>query len=253
MELGLKSSLERMNLVEARPQHDTFGISNAMLIAPGHPENSVLFQRLSRRGKGQMPPLVSNVVDEKAVALFREWISGLSSQQQFVKDWKTADLLPALDQLKKGRSFDSGQDAFRQAGCVQCHRFAGSGGTVGPNLEGVSRRLGARDILESILLPSNVITEGYASTELETSSGDSLTGFIEREDDQVIVLRPVLATEAPISVSKKEITRRSLSKFSNMPAGIANSLTEAQILDLIAYLIADGKESDPAFSKGEAH
>ena len=64
-----------MRLLGARPQHDTFGIADAMLVAPGAPDRSVLIHRLSRRGRGQMPPLVSNRVDDRAVKLFRDWIA----------------------------------------------------------------------------------------------------------------------------------------------------------------------------------
>jgi glucose/arabinose dehydrogenase len=68
-------SLADMKAVGERPTHATFGLPDAMLIAPGAPERSVLFARLSRRGPGQMPQLGSDVIDERAVQLLREWIS----------------------------------------------------------------------------------------------------------------------------------------------------------------------------------
>ena len=216
-----------------------------MLISSGDPKRSVLLERLSRRGPGQMPPLVIKTVDEKAVALFREWIAALPPQHPFVQDWKMDDILPALDQVKSGRSLDSGRNAFRQAGCAQCHRLPGvkEGGSVGPDLSGVGQRLNPRDLIESILLPSNRITEGYASTELELTSDEIITGFVDREDDQSIVIRPVTTADAPVTISKKKIARRTLSQLSNMPAGIANTLTRDQILDLLAYLISPDQKS----------
>src|SRR5262249_43541270 len=42
MELGFTTGRERMNLFGARPQHDTFGIPNAMLVFPGEPDRSIL-------------------------------------------------------------------------------------------------------------------------------------------------------------------------------------------------------------------
>ena len=246
MELGFTTAPERMNVFGARPQHDTFGIDNAMLIFPGAPERSVLYQRLSRRGRGQMPPLVSSVVDDRAVALFRDWIREMKPPQ-FVRDWTMEDLLPLLEQVKRGRSFEAGRAAFRQAGCSQCHRFAGDGGSVGPDLSGVGRRLSPRDLLESILLPSKVIVEGYAMTEIETKSGEVIAGRVEREDERVIVLRPAAANEAAVTIRKGDIRTRALSKISNMPTGILNTLDEPQILDLLAYLISEGN-SDQSFS-----
>ena len=253
MELGFTTKTERMNIFSARPQHDTFGIDNAMLIFPGDPDRSILYQRLSRRGRGQMPPLVSSRIDEQAVALFRDWIRGMKPEQKFVRDWKMDELLLLLPQIKSGRSFDVGRTAFRQAGCNQCHRFSEQGEqngpvpTVGPDLRGVSRRLSPHDLLESIVLPSKVIVQGYAATEIETKSGDVLTGRIEREDQQDVVLRPLSATEDAVTIRKRDIRHRALSQTSNMPTGILNTLKESQILDLLAYLISDGKPDDAAF------
>ena len=64
--------------------HTTFDIADPQLIAAGHPERSVLFARMSRRGPGQMPQLATTVVDEKAVALMREWIESLRPPEQTV-------------------------------------------------------------------------------------------------------------------------------------------------------------------------
>jgi uncharacterized repeat protein (TIGR03806 family) len=247
MDLRFTIKPERMDLFSARPQHDTFGIDNAMLVFPGDPDRSVLYQRLSRRGRGQMPPLVSSTVDERAVALFRDWIRQMKPEQTFVRDWKVEDVLPSLEQIKQGRSFENGRTAFRQTGCVQCHRFAGEGGSVGPDLSGVGHRLSSRDLLEAILLPSKIIAEGYATTEIETRSGEVVTGRIEREDDRVVVMRPPTATEEMVTLRKADIRQRVLSKSSNMPTGMLNTLDEAQVLDLLAYLTSDGQSTQAAF------
>jgi uncharacterized repeat protein (TIGR03806 family) len=249
MELGFTTAAERMNIVEARPQHDTFGIDNAMLIFPGDPDRSILYQRVSRRGGGQMPPLVTTMVDERAVELIRDWIRAMPPRQKFVRDWKMEDLLPRLDHLKNGRSLDAGRIAFRQTGCSQCHRAAGEGGSVGPDLTGVGRRLSARDLLESIVLPSKVIAEGYARTEVETISGEVTTGRIERENDQAVLIRPT-GSEEVVTIRKADIRKRALSPISNMPTGMLNTLNETQILDLLALLISDGNPDHAAFSAG---
>jgi uncharacterized repeat protein (TIGR03806 family) len=250
MQLSFPTKRQDMNVLSARPQHDTFGIANAMLIAPGDPARSILYQRLSRRGRGQMPPVVINSVDERGLALFRDWISGMATERNFVREWAMEDLLPLLERTKSGRSFSSGREAFKQVGCGQCHKFAGEGGSVGPELTGVGSRLSLHDLLESIVLPSKVIAEGYAVTEIETTSGEIVTGRIVREDDQTIVVLPQTAIADATSVRKSEIRRRELSKVSNMPAGILNSLQTNEILDLLAYLISDGNSNHDAFLGG---
>ena len=242
MELRASTKPEEMKIFDTRPQHDTFGINNAMLIAPGDPDRSVLYQRVSRRGRGQMPPLVSTTVDDRAVALLGDWIRSMKPTQTFVRDWTMQDL--KLDLVKEGRSLDSGRAAFRQTGCNQCHRFAGEGGTVGPDLTGIGKRLPPHDLLESIILPSKVISEGYATTEIETKFGDVITGRVERENDRELVVRPSLANDTTVTIRKSDIRERSLSKTSNMPTGMLNTLEETQILDLLAYLLSDSNSDD---------
>jgi len=70
--------LDAMKAVGVKPLHTTFDLPDPELIAAGHPERSVLFARMSRRGPGQMPQLATAIVDEKAVALLREWIESLA-------------------------------------------------------------------------------------------------------------------------------------------------------------------------------
>jgi hypothetical protein len=75
--LHFQTARDKMRLLDVVPIHDRYGITDAKLVAPGSPDRSILHHRLARRGKGQMPPLASSRVDEQAVKLLREWISGL--------------------------------------------------------------------------------------------------------------------------------------------------------------------------------
>ena len=70
-----------------------------------------------------MPPLVTQRADQQAVKLFERWIRQLKPARAFVQQWQVAELVPLLDQLSTGRSFTKGQLAYRDTGCVQCHRL----------------------------------------------------------------------------------------------------------------------------------
>jgi uncharacterized repeat protein (TIGR03806 family) len=74
MELEFTRSLAEMKIINVKPVHDTFGLKDAKLVAPGHPERSVLLHRIAQRGKGHMPPLATRVVDQQMVETIREWI-----------------------------------------------------------------------------------------------------------------------------------------------------------------------------------
>ena len=77
MELEFGTALDKMRVVDVKPLHTTFGLPDARLVAPGHPERSVLLHRVATRGKDQMPPLSSNRPDTAGVELLREWIAGM--------------------------------------------------------------------------------------------------------------------------------------------------------------------------------
>jgi glucose/arabinose dehydrogenase len=68
------AAADRMKLFDEKPKHDTFGLPDARLIAPGRPDSSVLLYRMAHRKAGHMPPLATALVDDEAVRLLREWI-----------------------------------------------------------------------------------------------------------------------------------------------------------------------------------
>ena len=48
-----------------------------MRLAPGDPENSVMYVRMGLRGDHQMPPLATEIVDSAGVDLVRRWVASL--------------------------------------------------------------------------------------------------------------------------------------------------------------------------------
>ncbi len=77
IELGYGTPLDKAHLIGEAPIHEDLGVHGALLVAPGAPDRSVLYQRITRRGHGQMPPIATNRVDEAGARLVREWIAGL--------------------------------------------------------------------------------------------------------------------------------------------------------------------------------
>jgi uncharacterized repeat protein (TIGR03806 family) len=77
IDLAYKTPLAKARTLNEPPIHDTFGIANARLIAPGDARRSVMYYRMSHRGEGQMPPTSTNRVDQAGARLLAEWISQL--------------------------------------------------------------------------------------------------------------------------------------------------------------------------------
>ncbi len=82
MELGFSTALDKMRLLDVKPVHHTFNLQDARLVAPGHPERSVLLHRISHREAGFMPPLATSLVDQEAVKLVRAWIQQLPIEKE---------------------------------------------------------------------------------------------------------------------------------------------------------------------------
>jgi mono/diheme cytochrome c family protein len=76
-DLDWKTKLDKMKLIDVKPLHHTFDVADARLIAPGHPERSMLLKRISTRDKGFMPPLATHRIDAAGVQLLRDWIAGM--------------------------------------------------------------------------------------------------------------------------------------------------------------------------------
>ena len=75
------ASTSRLNAIDVAPLHHKFGLDDPRIIAPGHPERSVLLHRMAHRGEGsgQMPQLATYAVDQAAVKLMEDWIRSLAA------------------------------------------------------------------------------------------------------------------------------------------------------------------------------
>lgn len=147
------------------------------------------------------------------------------------------DLEASVKDGRTPRDLARGERLFREALCVRCHRFGTEGRTLGPDLTFVATRFGPRDLLEHILVPSKVIDGKYRQTTIETKSGRVLVGRIVGGDEQHLLLatdplRPTKVTK----VGLNDIDSRQNSPISPTPAGLLNSLSESEILDLLEDL-----------------
>ena len=77
LDLRLETAANLMNVVDVTPIAGNLGLANALIVAPGAKEQSVLWERLRRLDGTRMPPLASNVVDPQGVDLVGRWIDAL--------------------------------------------------------------------------------------------------------------------------------------------------------------------------------
>jgi putative heme-binding domain-containing protein len=143
-----------------------------------------------------------------------------------------------------------GAKVFAKAQCINCHRYGQRGDGIGPDLTTVSRRFQKKEVLESILFPSQVISDQYASKTVLTTDGRSITGLAAPQADGSLVVLQSNGQKATIAAA--DIDKTVPSKISAMPEGLLNTLNLEEIADLFTYLnqspgdnIADRKSDAP--------
>lgn len=174
-------------------------------------------------------------------------VSATVSDAATAKAWSAGELQVLLATAAHARSFDGGRTAFAKATCVQCHRVQGEGGSTGPDLTGAGSRFGRADLLDAILDPSRLVSDQYQDQELLTADERLLVGRIESEGAGEIHLRLLPPSEEVAVIDAATVVERRPHPLSRMPSGLLDSLTEGEILDLFAYVLAGGDSSDPAF------
>lgn len=145
--------------------------------------------------------------------------------------------LPPVSELVnlKGDA-QKGAAVFRResVGCFKCHQINGEGIDFGPNLSEIGTKLAKTALYESILDPSAGIAFGYEAWGLEFKNGDDALGLIMSETADEVALKTVggIVTR----YKKSDILRRTKQKLSIMPAGLEQTMSRDDLVDLVEYL-----------------
>lgn len=148
----------------------------------------------------------------------------------------------ATDAAAKFRDCLTGGDAERgravffekaAASCVRCHKVAGTGGDVGPELTKIGGTKARDYLLDALVLPSKAIAQGFETAILEMADGRVLTGIVRGETEKELKL--VNADGQITTVKKSDIEGRTPGK-SAMPEDLTTKLTPFEVRDLVEYL-----------------
>jgi putative heme-binding domain-containing protein len=203
----------------------------------------------------------SHLTEEDLDALALElpptaWRPGVPNvTRPFVRFWTMTDLLPELARLapaasgpaaSAGRDLERGAEAFGQV-CMACHRIGSEGGSTGPDLTSAGGRFSPRDMVEAILEPSRTIPDSYRDQEVWTHDDRAWVGRIVEQDDAHVVVRTTdhelveLASDALAEIRPHPLSR--------MPEGLLDTYDLDEILDLVAYLLADRPAPDASLGR----
>ena len=133
-------------------------------------------------------------------------------------------------------SAERGKGVFLRAKCANCHVFGSIGSGGGPDLSTVVSRFRRKEILESIMYPSKVISDQYTELNIDLKNGEMISGLVAGESDQTLTL--INAAGERIDVAKSEIAGRRPSEISIMPEGLLGTMNLNDLVNLILFLEA---------------
>jgi putative membrane-bound dehydrogenase-like protein len=118
--------------------------------------------------------------------------------------------------------------------CLACHKLGERGHAVGPNLAGLRRKT-PDEILENILDPNREVSPEFVEYSIALDDGRVVTGLVVSDTPGSLILRGRDASEQ--TILRRNIAEIAGTGKSLMPEGLEQSLTPAEMRDLIAFLL----------------
>ena len=158
-----------------------------------------------------------------------------------------ADLQLRMGEVRRALAEGTGNVASGavhfQEQCASCHRFKGQGREVGPDLDGYELD-NLESLIPAIVHPNLGIREGFETAHLGVSTQDGgvtlISGFVLQEEDAAVRIRDL--DGRVLTLPRGTIHSLRLENTSIMPEGLLDSLDEAAIRDLFAYLGAPNSD-----------
>lgn len=133
-----------------------------------------------------------------------------------------------------------GEAVYRQARlqCVRCHAIGQSGGIIGPNLVSLGGSSTPEYILQSLIDPNAKLKEGFQTLAVLTDDGRVISGLQRARTDTQLELVMADGTEQTLAVDSIESINQGRSI---MPAGLVDTLSEQELVDLTRFLMELGR------------
>lgn len=126
-----------------------------------------------------------------------------------------------------------GQQVFTTT-CGVCHAVKGSGGKIGPALDGAGAH-GLEAVLRNVLTPNAAMEAGYRMFRAETKDGDVIEGLLAAQDAESVTLRQPNTEDQRLL--RANLKRAAFLRTSVMPEGLFDALQPQQVSDLLAYVL----------------
>ena len=182
------------------------------------------------------------------LAAARETRNNESEARRFVRAWTVEEFEPHLSRVHAGRDFERGRALYTELQCSACHQIGGQGIAYGPDLTGVGARFSPLDLLVASVDPGRDLSDQYAGVVIRTRDDSLELGLpIERTGETVALAPDPRSGRLRVEIPADQIVSESAA--SPMPAGLLDTASMDEILDLLAYMRSAGDPDDPAFQR----
>ncbi len=239
---GLVSSLKTSNavplltkLLESGSRGEKQGALASLAKIKTAEAEALLGEWLKRLKSGKVQAAIQLEVLEAAYASASDSLK--EQAQQYEQSLHTGDdkLAPFRMSLAGGE-VKAGRKVFLEkveTQCVRCHKLKGQGGDVGPAVDGIAKKLSPEYLLESVVLPSAKIAQGYENLVIRTKDGGYFAGMFKKETDKELTINA--PEDGLVTIKKADIESREQG-LSGMPAGMGYILSKRELRDLMAFL-----------------
>ena len=150
---------------------------------------------------------------------------------------RLGDVINPRELLALDGNADRGRKLFVETQgiqCRNCHRVAGKGKSLGPDLDHIAKKNSKAKLLDSILDPSRNIDPKFAAWLVETTAGRVHVGLLAKKTDEEVVLRTTEGKE--IRIAADDVEEMFPQRKSLMPDLQLRDMTAEQVADLLAFL-----------------
>jgi putative heme-binding domain-containing protein len=195
------------------------------------------------RGPDLIAVLAAGATDERLFQTIRKGVPGTEMPASLETDAPDGDLLMIIAYLRKLGTvapsetpignIENGARLFA-AQCASCHRVAGRGGRLGPDLTRIGAARSRAALTREIRTPSEWIPPAYETVTVITKGGQRIRGAKKNED--VFSIQVMDMGERIQGYLKSDLQDVIYEKTSLMPIFGPGRLTDSDHNDLVGYL-----------------
>jgi putative heme-binding domain-containing protein len=195
------------------------------------------------RGPDLIAAMGAGATDERLFQTIRKGVPGTDMPAAIETDAPDDDLLMIIAYLRKigtvapaekpVGNVENGGRLFA-AQCASCHRVAGRGGRIGPDLTRIGAARSRAALTREIRTPSEWIPPAFETVTVVTKDGQRIRGTKKNED--VFSIQVMDVRERIQGFMKANLQEVIYEKDSLMPAFGPGRLSDSDLNDLVGYL-----------------